>query len=137
MSLFLTEVLTPPTSLPVAVAAADQALAAAVVEELERAYLWRAVSAQTRRITVDGPLPPRIELEPVTAIESLTKWTPTNDAEVIPAANYSVVTRDPAGTIIVPLGRDELAIARTIPRLIQVDVRMWMGSRARIGPRCG
>ena len=47
------------------VAAADQALAAAVVEEVERVHLWRGIVRQTRRITLDGPLPPRIELEPV------------------------------------------------------------------------
>ena len=47
-------------------------------------------------------LPPLLELEPVTAIVSLTMWTPTNDAAVIDAASYSVVTRDPLGTIIAP-----------------------------------
>ena len=33
---------------------------------------------------------------------SLTRWTPTDDAAVIDAASYNVVTRDPAGTIIAP-----------------------------------
>ena len=33
---------------------------------------------------------------------SLTQWTPTDDAAVIDAASYNVVTRDPAGTIIAP-----------------------------------
>ena len=86
------------------VAAADQALAAAVVEEVERVHLWRAiVGPQTRRILIDGPLPPRIELEPVTAIVSLTMWTPTDDAAVIGAASYHVISRDPQGTVIEPL----------------------------------
>ena len=102
MSLFLTEVLTPPTSLPVTVAAADEALAAAVVQELELAYLWRACVRQTRRITVDGPLPARIEIEPVASLTSLTRWTPTDDAEVIDPASYNFVSRDPAGCIIQP-----------------------------------
>ena len=73
---FVSEIVTPPAHLPVTVAAADQALAAAVVEEIERVHLWRAIVAQTRRILIDGPLPARIELEPTTAIVSLTRWTP-------------------------------------------------------------
>ena len=100
MTYFPSEIVTPPASLPIT--ATDEALASAVVEEIERAILWRAVVSQQRRVRIDGPLPPRIELEPVTAIVSLTRWTPTDDAEVIDAASYSVVTRDPAGTIIVP-----------------------------------
>ena len=100
MTYFTTEVVTPPEHLPVN--ATDEALASAVTEEIERTILWRAVVSQQRRVRIDGPLPPRIELEPVTAIVSLTRWTPTDDAEVIDAASYSVVTRDPAGTIIVP-----------------------------------
>ena len=58
MSLFLTEIVTPPAHLPVTVAAADQELGRAVVEELEQVHLWRAVVAQERRIRVNGPLPP-------------------------------------------------------------------------------
>ena len=58
MNLFMTEVVTPPEHLPVTVAAADQALAAAVVEEIERTILWRAIVRQERRIVLDGPLPP-------------------------------------------------------------------------------
>ena len=64
----MSEIITPPRTLPVTVAAADQALAAAVVEEIERggAVAIDCSCAQTRRITlIDGPLPPRIELEPV------------------------------------------------------------------------
>ena len=58
--------------------------------------------SQTRKIVVDGALPPRMELEPVTAISSLTRWTPINDNIVVDADTYDVVTRDPAGTIIAP-----------------------------------
>ena len=102
MTLFVSEIVTPPEHLPVTVAAAQTDLARAVTDECERAVLWRAIVAQERRIVIDGALPPQIEIEPVTAIVSLTRWTPTDDAEVIDAASYSVVTRDPAGTIIVP-----------------------------------
>ena len=130
MSLFLTEVVTPPEHLPVEVAAADQALAAAVTEEIERGVLCRAIVAQTRRITLDGPLPQLLELEPVSSIVSLTRWTPTDDAEVIDAATYSLcLTRSDRGGHRAP-GRDELASPRAINRLIQVDVRMRMGGRA-------
>ena len=104
MSLFVSEIVTPPASLPLI--ATDAALAAAVVEEIERTILWRAVVRQERRILIDGALPSRIEIEPVTAITSLTRWTPDNDAEVIDAADYMYVSRDPAGTIIVPHHRD-------------------------------
>ena len=98
MSLFPSEIVTPPAHLPIA--ATDEPLAAAVVEEIERGVLWRAIVAQTRRIVIDGALPPRLEIEPVTAVVSLTRWTPGDAAKVIPAANYDSVTRDPAGTII-------------------------------------
>ena len=60
--MFAVEVVSPPAHLPVS--ATDGALAAAVIEELERTVLWRAIVAQTRRIVIDGPLPPRIEIEP-------------------------------------------------------------------------
>ena len=33
---------------------------------------------------------------------SLTRYTPDNDAEVIDAADYMAVTRDPQGTVIAP-----------------------------------
>ena len=97
----MSEIITPPDHLPVEVAAAQQALAAAVTEEVERVHLWRAIVRQTRRITLDGPLPPRFELEPVTAL-TITMWTPTDDAAVIGADNYHYVTRDPEGTVVVP-----------------------------------
>ena len=102
MNLFVNEIVAQPATLPIAVADADQALAAAVTEELERVHLWRAIVRQTRRVVIDGPLPSRIELEPVAAIVSLTKWTPSDAAKVIPAGNYDFVTRDPAGTVIEP-----------------------------------
>ena len=102
MSLFVSEIITPPAHLPITVADADQALAAAVVEEIERTILWRAIVRQERRILIDGSLPPLIELEPVTAIVSLTKWTPTDAAVVIDADSYDVVTRDPAGSRVAP-----------------------------------
>ena len=103
MNLFMSSVVTQPASLPVAVAAADQALAAAVVEEIERGVLWRAIVRQTRRIIIDGSLPDVLELEPVSSIVSLTRWTPTDAAAVIDAANYDYVTRDPRGTLIEPV----------------------------------
>ena len=101
MMTYFGEVYTAPTALPITVAAADQALAAAVTEEIERTILWRAIVAQRRRITVDGPLPPHFEIEPA-AIVSLTRWTPTDDAAEIEPTDYISVTRDPSGTIIIP-----------------------------------
>ena len=100
----MSEIITPPAHLPVTVAAADMGLAEAVVEEIEKVHLWRAVVAQARRITLDGTLPARIEIEPIASLTGLviTMWTPTDPAAVIDAASYSYVTRDPAGTIIVP-----------------------------------
>ena len=100
MTLFMTEVVTPPVLLPITVKEAG--IAAAVVEEIERTILWRAIVRQTRRITVDGPLPPHFEIEPVTAIVGLTMWTPTDDAAVIAATDYISVSRDPSGTILIP-----------------------------------
>ena len=100
MSLFPSSIVTPPAHLPVA--ATDASLATAVVEELERGVLWRAIVAQERRILIDGPLPPRIEIEPVTAVLSITRWTPTDDVEVVDFGDYAFVSRDPAGTIIAP-----------------------------------
>ena len=67
------------------------------------AFCGVPLSPQERRIIIDGPLPSRIELEPVTAIVSLTMWTPDNPAAVIDAANYDFVSRDPRGTSIEPV----------------------------------
>ena len=94
------EVVTPPSHLPIT--ATDAALARAVVEEIERAVLWRACVRQERRITLDGALPTRLELEPVSSIVGLTRWTTADPAAVVGATTYDVVTRDPAGTIIAP-----------------------------------
>ena len=41
MSLFVSAIITPPAHLPVTVDDGQAALAAAVVDEIERAYLWR------------------------------------------------------------------------------------------------
>ena len=102
MTLLVSEIVTPPEHLPVTVSAAQTDLARAVTDECERVVLWRAIVSQERRIVIDAALPPRLELEPVSAVVSLTQWTPTDDAAVIDAASYNVVTRDPAGTIITP-----------------------------------
>ena len=118
MNFFVNEIITPPSHLPVTVDSAQDALARAVVEEIERGVLWRAIVAQERRITIDGPLPPRLEIEPVTSIVSLTRWTPArfpqrkargrsgagaeDAAAVIDADSYYSVTRDPGGTILAP-----------------------------------
>ena len=100
MTFYSAEIVTAPSRLPIT--ATDEALAAAVVEEIERGVLWRAIVSQERRILIDGPLPPHFEIEPVTAIVSLTRWTPTDDAAVIAATDYISITRDPSGTIIIP-----------------------------------
>ena len=102
MNLFVTEVVTPADRLPITVDTEQEGLARAVVEEIERGVLWRAIVRQTRLILVDGPLPSQLDLEPVQEVLSLTRWTPTNPAEVVDAATYMCVTRDPAGTIIAP-----------------------------------
>ena len=104
MALFMDQVVTPPTSLPVI--ATDAALVAAVVSEIERSVLWRAIVHQTRRILIDGDLPSRIEIEPVTSISSFTRYTPDNDEEVIDPSEFMYVSRDPAGTIIAPHDRN-------------------------------
>ena len=88
------------THLPIT--ATDEALAKSVVEECERLVLQRAIVRQTRRVVIDGTLPTQIELEPVQAIVSLTRWTPDNSAEVVDASTYYFSTRDPAGTTIAP-----------------------------------
>ena len=93
------EVVTPAAHLPIT--SADATLAAAVVEELERTVLWRAIVRQTRKIVIDGTLP-ILEIEPVGSIVSLTRWTPTDPAELIDPASYYVVSRDPSGALIAP-----------------------------------
>ena len=100
MNLFVSSIVVPATSLPITVSAAQESLAAAVVEEIERTILQRAIVRQERRVVIDGPLASRLELEPVQAIVSLTRWTPDNAAEVVDASTYYFSTRDPAGTTI-------------------------------------
>ena len=102
MTLFVSEIVTAPTALPITVDAADKALAAAVVEEIERGVLWRAIVRQERKIVIDGALPQLLDLEPVASITSITRGTETDAAEVIPADTYSFVSRDPTGTLIAP-----------------------------------
>ena len=71
--------------------------------------------SQERRIVIDGELPSRIEIEPTTAITSLTRWTPSDDAAVVDADTYNSVSRDPAGTLIEPApGHDWPALERAI-----------------------
>ena len=101
MNLFVSEIVTPPARLPITVS--DTTISRAVVEELERVVLWRAIVSQERRIRIDGPLPSMIEIEPVTAIVSLTQWTPKDAAVVIDAGDYGFVTGDPTGALIAPL----------------------------------
>ena len=100
MSLFVSEIVTPPAALPIT--ATDEALAAAVVEEIERVILWRAIVSMERRVLIDGPLPPLLELEPVSAIVGLTMWTLMDADKEIDATSYFFVSRDPSGTIIAP-----------------------------------
>ena len=99
MNVFVDEIVTPAEHLPVTVSDTD--LAAAVTEEIERTILWRGIVRQTRRILIDGPLP-ILELEPVTSIVSLTRWTPTAPAEVVDPDSYTLVSRA-AGALIAPL----------------------------------
>ena len=99
MNVFVNEIVTPAAHLPITTS--DPDLAAAVVEELERVVLWRAIVRQTRRILIDGPLP-IVEIEPVVSITSLTRWTSTDPAEVVDPASYTLVSRDPAGALIAP-----------------------------------
>ena len=94
---------------------AEKPLALAVTEECERLTLQRAIVSQERRIVIDGELPSRIEIEPTTAITSLTRWTPSDDAAVVDADTYNSVSRDPAGTLIEPApGHDWPAPERAI-----------------------
>ena len=99
MNIFVGEIVTAAEHLPITTA--DEALAAAVVEEIERTILWRAIVRQERRILIDGPLA-ILELEPVTSIVSITRWTSTDPAEVVDPDSYTLVSRDPAGALIFP-----------------------------------
>ena len=99
MNLFVNAIVTPPAHLPIEVSATAKPLALAVTEEVERLILQRGIVSQERRIIVDGHLPSRLEIEPVSAVTSLTRWTPNDAAEVVDADSYYSVTRD-GGTII-------------------------------------
>ena len=55
VNLFVTEVVTPPVLLPITIKEVE--LGGAVVEEIERTILWRAIVRQERRILIDGALP--------------------------------------------------------------------------------
>ena len=112
------------------ITASDTDLAAAVVDEIERTVLWRSVVFQTRKIVLDGSLPPLLELEPVTGVVSLTMWSPTDDAAVIGAANYNVSTRDPGGGRHCPGSRYILARPRAINRELRAYVYSGVGSHA-------
>ena len=126
MNLFVNEIVTPPAHLPVTVDSAQDALARAVTEELERSYLWRAIVRQERKIVIDGPLPTRIEIEPIVSITSFTRWTPTDDAAVIDAASYNFVSRDPLGaTIFTAPGKNWPAPARAIGSFALTYLAGW------------
>ena len=123
MTYLPSEIVTPPARLPVS--ATDDALAAAVVEEVERLILQRAIVHQVRRVVIDGTLP-ILELEPVSSIVSITRWTPTDPADVIDPASYDVVTRDPAGALIAPsTGYDWPAPERRIGSFVLTYEAGW------------
>ena len=131
MNLFMDQIITPPASLPITVSDAQTDLAAAVVEEIERVHLWRGIVHQRRRIVVDGPLPSRIEIEPVSGIlVSITRYTQADAAEVIPASTYNFVTRDPAGAIIIPAEGMNWPDPGTINRQLFDKLRLRLASNA-------
>ena len=124
MNLTVSSIVSPPAHLPIS--ATDEALAAAVVEEIERLILQRAIVSQSRKVTIDGPLDILLELEPTTAITSLTRWTPTDAAVVVDAGDYDVVTRDPSGTILSPSpGYDWPAPERSIGSFALTYMAGW------------
>ena len=77
MSLFVSEIVTPPAHL-----AGDGSRRRRSTrrmpwsKSLNECILWRAIVRQERRIVLDGPLPQRIEIEPVSSVVSLTRWEP-------------------------------------------------------------
>ena len=109
---FASEIVTPPSALPVTVDEAQayaqtdsddsifEKLIDAVTLETERSVLWRAIVAQRRRLVVNAPLARRLELEPTTSIESLTRWTDDDAAVVVSEDVYHVESSDPGGTVI-------------------------------------
>ena len=58
--------------------------------------LWnRAILTQKIAVSIDGTPPRAVDLEPnISALESVTRWTRANAAEVVDAANYSVGLED-------------------------------------------
>ena len=127
MNFYFSELVTAPARLPITVDAADKVLAAAVVQELEL-YLGRAIVAQTRRVLIDGDLPPRIEIEPTTSIVSLTRWTEDDDAEVIDDTEYNFVFARSGGLHNRTAPPRRLARTRAINRQFCIDLRVRMGS---------
>ena len=109
---FASEIVTPPTSLPVTVSEAQgyaradsddtifERLIAAVTLETERSVLWRAIVSQRRRLVVDAPLARELTLEPTTDIVSLTRWTDADEAAVVSEDVYHAQSSDPAGTVV-------------------------------------
>ena len=80
------------------------------------AFLWRAIAVpQTRRIVIDGPLPPESNLSPWRAIVTLTRGSPKADAASVIDADpsYNFVSRESAGTVIEPAPWLLMARART------------------------
>lgn len=109
---FASEIVTPPTALPVTVAEAqayaradsDDAIFArligAVTLETERSVLWRGIVAQRRLLVADAPLARELTLEPTTSVVSLTRWTDADAVEVVPDSVYHVQSSDPGGTVV-------------------------------------
>ena len=74
---------------------------------------------------IDGTLP-ILELEPVRSIVSITRWTPTDPAEVIDPASYYLVSRDPAGALVAPsTGYDWPAPERSIGSFALTYMAGW------------
>ena len=106
---FVSEIVTPPSALPVTVADAQayaradsdetifERLITAVTLETERSVLWRGIVRQRRRLVVDAPLARELTLEPIIDVVSLTRWTDADAAEVVPAEVYHVASSDPGG----------------------------------------
>ena len=79
---------------------------------------------------IDGSLSHLIELEPTTAITSLTTWTSADPAEVVAEDTYDVVSRDPRGTVIAPSpGYDWPAPERRY-RKFRADLR-WRAGKSQ------
>ena len=109
---FVSEVVTPPSDLPVTVTEAQEyartesdsaiftRLIPAVTLETERSVLWRAIVSQRRRILLPAPLAPQINLEPISSLVSLTRWTDSDPVAVVSEDVYHVATSDPGGTVV-------------------------------------